>query len=482
MRLASNRVLVVLTVALVGCHGELPLANTDAGGAGDAGDGGDAGDAGDAGAADAGHADGGAPIGTLLAPIEIDASTLPAWFLDVRDSRDATSHSFDRYPPSTLAMAGAEFIYRFTLAQPAKISLTLASRGGAHVYAALLSEGGNPPALWGNDAGSLSDVKIDNTIGRTFVYDAGFLEPGTQLSPGTYYLSIDSPDDATAGLYELRLKLALLPSLCTATTLPTPGGTPIEVEPGDGCPAGMVRIPDTSPYCIDRYEAMLVGISDAGTSYPWSPYLNPGAHRVRALSVGSMIPQAYIDKTHALAACTAAGKRLCTYREWLRACRGSAGTTYPYGNTRDQNINPANPPAAWDPQGDACDDARWEHTAIEYFSYLGEGSSSYVFSHLDNPCIDQLPQSLDPTGWRPRCASEDGVMDMMGNIHEWIDERDVASASGGTRTVPAGHGAFAGGYYLDTYLNGAGCSYLTTAHVPSYSDESTGFRCCADLP
>ena len=54
---------------------------------------------------------------------------------------------------------------------------------------------------------------------------------------------------------------------------------------------------------------------------------------------------------------------------------------------------------------------------------------------------------------------------MMGNVHEWTAD-------------PAG--TFRGGYYVDTVENGNGCLYATTAHDTSYSDYSTGFRCCAD--
>jgi hypothetical protein len=377
---------------------------------------------------------------------------------------------------------GPEIVYRFDLSEPAKISLTLQSATGAHVNAALLTEIKPAPLLWQSAASSFSDAKIDNTIGRNLVYRAdGTLDPGSELAPGTYYIVIDSADDASAGEYTLRVKLALMPNLCTATTTPAPNGVPNEVDYGDGCPPGMIKIPAATPYCIDKYEGMLVGIDAQGKPFPWSPYVNPGSQRVRALSVPNVIPQAYMNKYQSAAACAEGGKRLCTYAEWLRACQGSQKTTYPYGNTREQNVDPNHPPASWDPQGDACDDARWVHAAVEYFAYFGE-SGSYVWSHLTHPCIDQLPQGLDPTGWRTQCASQDGAMDMMGNVHEWIDERDVAVASGGTRTVPAGHGAFAGGYYMDTWLNGPGCLYLTTAHYPDQIDESTGFRCCADVP
>ena len=59
-----------------------------------------------------------------------------------------------------------------------------------------------------------------------------------------------------------------------------------------------------------------------------------------------------------------------------------------------------------------------------------------------------------------------GVFDMVGNLHEWVDDPD---------------GTFQGGYYLDTHINGDGCYYRTTFHAMSYYDYSTGFRCCADV-
>lgn len=43
-------------------------------------------------------------------------------------------------------------------------------------------------------------------------------------------------------------------------------------------------------------------------------------------------------------------------------------------------------------------------------------------------------------------------------------------------------GPFQGGYYVDATINGAGCSYATTAHDQYHHDFSTGFRCCVDAP
>ena len=72
--------------------------------------------------------------------------------------------------------------------------------------------------------------------------------------------------------------------------------------------------------------------------------------------------------------------------------------------------------------------------------------------------------ATDETGANPGCVSEDGVFDMMGNLHEWTAD-------------PAG--TFRGGFFVDTKINGEGCLYRTTAHNTLHWDYSTGFRCCA---
>jgi hypothetical protein len=231
------------------------------------------------------------------------------------------------------------------------------------------------------------------------------------------------------------------PFTCDPDAMPEPNAGLVE-EPGTGgCPPGMILVADTPAYCIDRYEAALVLAADGS---PWSPYFNPGTTAVRAVSLAGAVPQAYIDELQAAAACVAAGKRLCTDAEWLRACRGPAGTTYPYGDTRMPGV---------------CNDARAVHPAVEYFGT----SDPSIYTMLNHPCLDQLPDSLDRTGANAGCVTAEGAFDMMGNLHEWTSD-------------PAG--TFRGGYYVDTMLNGNGCLYVTTAHDTSYWDFSTGFRCC----
>jgi sulfatase modifying factor 1 len=230
---------------------------------------------------------------------------------------------------------------------------------------------------------------------------------------------------------------------CTADTQPTPNGVPDEPAGIDGCPPGMTRV-DT--FCIDRWEAALVEILPNDALAPWSPYVYPGDATTRAVSAPGLVPQAYISQTRAASACQNAGKRMCTDVEWLRACQGSTTTTYPFGNTAMPGT---------------CNDARTCHPAIQYF----ETNADWIWSELGHPCLDQLPEGLDETGANPGCVSEDGVFDMMGNLHEWTADPE---------------GTFRGGYFVDTLINGPGCTYKTSAHTVSHWDYSTGFRCCAD--
>ncbi|MCO4744850.1 MAG: SUMF1/EgtB/PvdO family nonheme iron enzyme [Proteobacteria bacterium] len=207
-----------------------------------------------------------------------------------------------------------------------------------------------------------------------------------------------------------------------------------DTDADTACATDMVRIPAAVPYCIDRYEAHLTD---------QSPYATPTSGT--AANRAGAVPQGYISQTVAALACDNAGKRLCTASEWTRACRGSTESLYPYGDSYDAT---------------ACNDTRDTHPVVELF-----GTPTWSTSEMSDPRLNQLADSLDPSGANADCVSEDGVYDMHGNLHEWIAD-------------PAG--TFKGGFYVDAVLNGAGCTYTTTAHSVGYHDYSTGFRCCAD--
>jgi hypothetical protein len=224
-------------------------------------------------------------------------------------------------------------------------------------------------------------------------------------------------------------------------------------EPGAaGCPRGMARV---STFCVDRFEASIV-IVEGTTETSWSPYYPPPSDKpYRAVSLRGAVPQGYISGAEAQRACEASGKRLCTNDEWLRACQGPSGYTYPYGNTRMPGV---------------CNDARTPHPAVSCFGT----TDSWIYSRLDYAGINQQPDTVERTGSLTGCVTVDGLYDMMGNVHEWIYD-DPSKYSSPIKAID-----FRGGFYADTRLNGEGCLYKTTAHGFTHWDYSTGFRCCAN--
>lgn len=294
--------------------------------------------------------------------------------------------------------------------------------GGGGGDATSSTASGNDFWPWG-----FSCVLDDGRVGRCLTVSectgdsAPF--PGYCPGPGSYQCCVD-----TGGV-------------CDPEAAPQPN-VGLEEEPGEGgCPPGMLRV--GGAFCLDRYEASLRYLAD---EEPFSPYVHPGMSAVRAVSMAGAVPQAYIDQLSAGDACAASGKRLCSDAEWLRACQGPNGTTYPYGDV----LSPG-----------TCNDARAVHPAVEYFGTTDQ----WIYSELGNACIDQLPDSLATTGEHAQCVTAEGALDMMGNLHEWTADPN---------------GTFRGGYYVDTVLNGPGCLYATTAHDVTHWDYSTGFRCCAD--
>ena len=289
------------------------------------------------------------------------------------------------------------------------------------------------------------------------------------------------------------------------------------------CPKSMVLVTtDELRFCIDVFEASLLETDASGTEKPYPHWLPVDGHTVRAVSVAGVFPQGYISELQADDACVASGKRLCGYGEWKTACMGPDRTTFPYGDARQTGtchdtgksavgavfgmraLEPAPPPPppkrtatakkptptkkgrpATATRGRAAATTQPRATKLPpgvkvpppkkapktpaRASTRPASVEPSVWAQLNDPRLGQVDGALAKTGSHAQCVNGYGALDMVGNLHEWV------------KTDPnAVHGSFAGGYYLDTSINGDGCNYRTGAHAHDYHDYSTGFRCCAD--
>lgn len=214
------------------------------------------------------------------------------------------------------------------------------------------------------------------------------------------------------------------------------------------CPDGMANVDDR--FCIDRWEAALVELLPNGDERPYDPYTTVEGHVVRAISVPGVVPHGYISEIQAKAACARSGKRLCRPLEWRKACMGPRHTTFGYGDARVAG---------------ACNDDGIS-PMLSVMKLRADHPRDWTQGRMNDPRLNQAPHTLARTGAHASCTNGYGVYDMVGNLHEWVDDPD---------------GTFQGGYYLDTHINGDGCTYRTVAHGAYYHDYSTGFRCCADV-
>lgn len=151
---------------------------------------------------------------------------------------------------------------------------------------------------------------------------------------------------------------------------------------------------------IDRYESVSV---DQGFIYPLPG--NPPITNVTWYEADSF--------------CRSNGKRLCTRKEWIRACVGMTGKRYSYDSVYDKEV-----------------------------------------------CKSSNEGKIDLTGSRSRCKSDHNVYDMVGNANEWVNTevRNQKVIMGGNLPLTDQTDCFTG-HLAD----------------PSSENTYTGFRCCLDI-
>jgi hypothetical protein len=246
----------------------------------------------------------------------------------------------------------------------------------------------------------------------------------------------------------LPIRASLVPSRRRGNSFHVVEGRLPSPVDGATCPPEMANVDNR--FCIDRWEGSLVEVEADGSEHEWPPFDRVEAGRaLRAVSRPHVYPQAYISGAEAAEVCASAGKRLCAPVEWRKACTGPEGQKFGYGAVRVSG---------------RCND-QGRSPMIRLYPQVARSWSLVGMVEMNDPRLNQLDGTLAPTGSHEDCTNGYGVYDMVGNLHEWTSDPN---------------GTFQGGYYLDTHLNGDGCSYRTVAHEFTYHDYSTGFRCCAD--
>jgi formylglycine-generating enzyme len=177
--------------------------------------------------------------------------------------------------------------------------------------------------------------------------------------------------------------------------------------------------PEAKHFCMDRYE-----------------FPNEAGHR----------PTVSVTWDQARDVCANEGKRLCGAEEWTLACEGPERKPYPFGFARDAT---------------ACNFDK---------PYILPDNMAYNDPQTRRAEIDRVNQS-EPSGSRPGCVSDYGILDLTGNVDEWVVNEH------GSPQGPEFQSGLKGGYWGPVRNR---CRPMTTDHNSQHHGYQIGFRCCKD--
>ena len=240
----------------------------------------------------------------------------------------------------------------------------------------------------------------------------------------------------------------LAAALAAAHDGPPPPGI---VQPRVQCPADTRLVEGfheeyVQRYCLDYRGGNCLSFQVGEVALEgWSRPVRTCMDRFEWPNREGALPEVMVRFVEAEAACASRGRRLCTESEWELACEGPEHRPWPYGWVRDAK---------------ACINDK-PYRPI---------SESKLASQNDDVWMAETRRTFqaDPSGSRPTCTSVFGVVDLVGNVEEWVRT---------SRPEWRYESSLKGGYWSKP---GSGCRGTNDSHGPQFRFYETGFRCCVD--
>jgi formylglycine-generating enzyme len=261
------------------------------------------------------------------------------------------------------------------------------------------------------------------------------------------------------------------PTNSASNTAPSPPPAASSSAPAfrtEGCPAGMVRVegeycPAVIQHCLKHHSEYVRNRGNKNVSERCLEYEKPSKCHVKKRihmsfcmdrfeypnQVGEL-PQVLTSWRQAKNLCGKQGKRLCSVKEFNFACEGPEMLPQVNGYNRD-------------PQ--ACNIDKPYHMPDHSKQML-----TYKKCLKDERCSKEL-QRLDQRhriGEKMTCASWAGLIDLNGNVNEWVEIPDKK---------PPNRSGLKGGWWGPVRNR---CRPTVTFHKEEDYGYEAGFRCCKD--
>ncbi|MBM4359572.1 MAG: SUMF1/EgtB/PvdO family nonheme iron enzyme [Deltaproteobacteria bacterium] len=269
---------------------------------------------------------------------------------------------------------------------------------------------------------------------------------------------VEGPSD----LGSSSASVAAAPSALSSRSSVSSDAPPSAVDSGGPCQDGMVLVegsycPAVAHFCVEpvgddptavgplrtprrcrRFKEKLVCEGDIAT-------LRFCIDRLEYPNLPGVVPATRASYRDAERACAVEGKRLCEVEEWTLACEGPKKRPYPTGLERDPR---------------ACNiDRPMQFVNLEALARPADVS-------MEVERVD----GRRPSGVNQACGSHFGVLDLVGNVAEWVHDRR------GMRGAPHSDMRLAGGGWEAAEST---CRGHQERDDPDHRGLMTGFRCCA---